>query len=127
AYASATEFLEDLDALSHSLTAHGSSSLARGRLRLLRRAVDVFGFYLAPIDLRQNSDVHERVIAELFATVGVNADYRSLGEDDRRALLLAEVGSPRPLVSAHLSYSDETVAELAILRAAADNHRRYGE
>ena len=127
AYASAAEFLADLDALSDSLIANGSASLARGRLRLLRRAVDVFGFYLAPVDLRQNSDVHERVIGELFAAVGVSAEYRALGEDDRLALLLAEIRSPRPLVSAHLSYSDETVAELAILRVAADGHRLYGE
>ncbi|HEX3500456.1 MAG TPA: phosphoenolpyruvate carboxylase [Stellaceae bacterium] len=126
AYASAASFLEDLGVLADSLTANGSASLARGRLRLLRRAVDVFGFHLAPIDLRQNSDVHERVIGELFASVGVSADYRALGEDDRLALLLAEIGSPRPLVSAHLSYSEETVAELAILRAAAEGHRLYG-
>jgi phosphoenolpyruvate carboxylase len=126
AYASAAEFLADLEILSASLIANGSAGLARGRLRLLRRAVDVFGFHLAPIDLRQNSDVHERVIGELFASVGVSADYRALGEDDRLALLLAEIGSPRPLVSAHLAYSDETVAELAILLAASDGHRLYG-
>jgi len=126
AYADATEFLEDLDVLSHSLTVNGSPSLARGRLRLLRRAVDVFGFHLTSIDLRQNSDVHERVIAELFAMVGGSADYRALGEDDRVALLLEEIRSPRPLVSVHLPYSDETAAELAILRAAADGHRLYG-
>jgi phosphoenolpyruvate carboxylase len=127
AYASATELREDLDALSESLIANGSSSLARGRLRLLRRAVDVFGFHLAPVDLRQNSDVHERVIGELFAAVGVGADYRALSEGDRRSLLLAEISSPRPLVSAHLAYSDETVSELAILRAAGDAHRLYGD
>jgi len=126
AYVDATEFLEDLDVLSHSLTVNGSPSLARGRLRLLRRAVDVFGFHLTSIDLRQNSDVHERVIAELFAMVGGSADYRALGEDDRVALLLEEIRSPRPLVSVHLPYSDETAAELAILRAAADGHRLYG-
>ncbi|MBI1779620.1 MAG: phosphoenolpyruvate carboxylase [Proteobacteria bacterium] len=126
AYASAAELLEDLDVLSDSLTINGSSSLARGRLRLLRRAVDVFGFHLTPIDLRQNSDVHERVISELFATVGLSANYRALDEDDRVPLLLAEIGSPRPLVSAHLPYSDETVAELAIIRAAADGQLLYG-
>ncbi len=126
AYADAAEFLKDLDVLSDSLTVNGSPSLARGRLRLLRRAVDVFGFHLTPIDLRQNSDVHERVISELFAMVGASADYRALGEDDRVALLLEEIGSPRPLVSAHLPYSDATAAELAILRAAADGHRLYG-
>jgi phosphoenolpyruvate carboxylase len=126
-YAQATEFLEDLDVLSDSLTANGSSALARGRLRLLRRAVDVFAFHLAPIDLRQNSDVHERVIGELFATVRLSPDYRALGEEARASLLLSEIRSPRPLASVHLSYSDETAAELAILRAAADGHRQYGK
>ena len=47
--------------------ANGGGILARGRLRALRRAVDVFGFHLAPLDMRQNSDVHERTVAELFA------------------------------------------------------------
>jgi phosphoenolpyruvate carboxylase len=59
----------------------------------LRRAVDVFGFHLTSIDLRQNSDVHERVINELFAMVGASADYRALGEDDRVALLLERIPS----------------------------------
>ena len=126
AYAEATEFLEDLGVLSDSLTANGSSALARGRLRLLRRAVDVFAFHLAPIDLRQNSDVHERVIGELFAAVRLSLDYRALGEDARVSVLLSEIRSPRPLVSLHLSYADETAAELAILRAAADGHRQFG-
>jgi phosphoenolpyruvate carboxylase len=125
-YASAAEFLSDLEDLADSLAVNGSSSLARGRLRLLRRAVGVFGFHLAPVDLRQNSDVHERVIGELFAAVGSSADYRALGEDARVSLLLAEIRSSRPLLSLHLCYGDETLAEVAILRAAADMHRRYG-
>jgi phosphoenolpyruvate carboxylase len=127
AYSSAAEFHGELTVLSESLSANRSSSLARGRLRLLRRAVDVFGFHLAPIDLRQNSDVHERVISELFAAVGLSTDYQAAGEDARVSLLLAEIRSPRPLTSPHLRYSDETAAELAILRAAAEGHRQYGK
>ena len=127
AYTEASQLLEDLGVLSHSLTASGLSALARGRLRLLRRAVDVFAFHLTPIDLRQNSDVHERVLAELFAAVRLAPDYRALAEDARVSVLLSEIGSPRPLVSLHLSYTDETAAELAILRAAADAHRQYGK
>ncbi|MGO8917218.1 MAG: phosphoenolpyruvate carboxylase [Stellaceae bacterium] len=127
AYAEVNELLDDLGVLSESLMTNGSSSLAQGRLRLLRRAVDAFGFHLAPVDLRQNSDVHERVIAALFATVGVSADYRAFDEDARVALLLAEIRSPRPLASLNLSYPEETVAELAILRAAAEAHRHYGK
>src|SRR5262249_46520462 len=59
-YAEAAEFVADLDILYRSLTANGSATLARGRLRSLRRAANTFGFHLAGIDLRQNSEVHER-------------------------------------------------------------------
>ena len=66
AYASAEEFKADLDILDRSLVANKSGVIARGRLRLLRRAVDCFGFHLASLDMRQNSAVHERTIAELL-------------------------------------------------------------
>jgi phosphoenolpyruvate carboxylase len=126
AYDSAADFRDDLDSLSASLTANGSEALAWGRLRLLRRAVDVFGFHLAPIDLRQNADVHERVLDELLGAVGPITDYRALDEKQRIALLLMEIKSSRPLTSPHLAYSDETAKELAVLRTAADGHRLYG-
>jgi phosphoenolpyruvate carboxylase len=126
AYGGAAELRADLDALYASLLANGSASLAQGRLRLLRRAVDVFGFHLASLDLRQNSDVHERVVAELLQTAGACPDYRSLPEEARVALLLGELQNARPLTSAHLSYGEETTRELEILRVAAEAHRRYG-
>ena len=66
-YADPTSFAADLDIIHRSLLSNDAALLARGRLRDLRRAVNVFGFHLAAVDLRQNSDVHERVVAELFA------------------------------------------------------------
>ena len=65
-YASVAEFKADLDIIHRSLIANNSGVIARGRLRHLRRAVDCFGFHLASLDLRQNSAVHERTVAELF-------------------------------------------------------------
>ena len=126
AYASAAELKADLDTIDESLAKNGSPALARGRLRALRRAVDVFGFHLASLDLRQNSDVHERVMAELIAQAGIGIDYRGLDEAGRVALLTAELGNMRPLASSHITYGEETAAELAMLRVAADAHRRYG-
>jgi phosphoenolpyruvate carboxylase len=126
AYVAAVDLCADLDVIDASLAAHGSASLSRGRLRGLRRAVDVFGFHLAAIDLRQNADVHERVIGELLATAGVSDGYRTAEENGRLTLLRAEVASARPLTSPHISYSDETTAELAILGVAADGRRLYG-
>jgi phosphoenolpyruvate carboxylase len=125
-YAGSAELRSDLDILYRSLLANGSAMIARGRLRALRRAVEVFGFHLASIDLRQNSDVHDRTLAELFA-VGSGVDYLRMDEPARTALLLAELATARPLISPFLSYSDETTGELNILRTAADIHRQYGK
>ena len=126
AYATSGELLADLTIIANSLIANRSELLAKGRLRDLRRAVDVFGFHLAAIDLRQNSDVHERVVGELFEQAVPGTNYLGLDEDARVALLRAEIASPRPLASEFLPYSAETSGELAILRATADAHRRYG-
>jgi phosphoenolpyruvate carboxylase len=125
-YADAAALSEDLDTLHRSLVANGSAALSRGRLRQLRRAVKVFGFHLAPIDLRQNSDVHERVVAELLETARPGTDYRAQDETGRCALLLEELATARPLASPHVRYSDETEGELAIFRTARRAHQRYG-
>jgi len=126
AYATAEELRADLDTVFESLTANGSASLARGRLRRLRRAVDVFGFHLASIDQRQNSDVHEAAVAELLEVAGTGADYPATDEDGRIALLRAELTGARPLSAPHLGYSERTAGELAALAEASDGRRRYG-
>jgi phosphoenolpyruvate carboxylase len=95
-------------------------------LRRIRRAVDVFGFHLAGLDMRQNSDVHERVAAELIEKARPGAGYAALGEQARIELLVEEITSPRLLASPFLDYSAETQSELAIIREAAAAHRRYG-
>jgi phosphoenolpyruvate carboxylase len=116
----------DLEIIHRSLTANGSVPLARGALRHLRRAVGVFGFHLAPIDLRQNSDVFERVVAELISTANPETDYLALDEDARIALLLEEIATARPLASPHVRYSDEAESELTIFRTARSAHQRFG-
>ena len=126
AYASAQEFCADLDILRDSLMENGSADLARGRLRHLRRAVDCFGFHLASLDIRQNSDVHERTVAELLEAVQPGTDYPSLTEDARIALLTQELVSARPLVRPFWTYSDETQGELDVFRAAARAQAVYG-
>jgi len=117
----------DLQVLAESLAANGSIRLAGGRLRRLTRAVQVFGFHLAPIDLRQNSDVHERTVAELLATAGRCADYLKLAEDERIALLAEELTSPRLLHSQFQKYSEETTGELAIFFTARQLKEKYGD
>ncbi len=126
-YQNAEALRADLDVIDRSLTANGSLTLARGRLRQLRRAVDAFGFHLADIDLRQNSDVHARTVAELFETAAPGTDYAARDEAARIARLGAEITTARPLASPHVAYGAETASELAILRTAADARVRYGK
>ena len=125
-YASVKEFKADLDVLDRSLIANNSGVIARGRLRLLRRAVDCFGFHLARLDIRQNSAVHERTVAELFDAAIPGMSYLALNEEARVNLLLSELRSARPLSSAFVKYSEETLGELAVFRAAAEAHARFG-
>ena len=125
-YAAAGEFQADLDVLNRSLIANNSGVIARGRLRLLRRAVDCFGFYLARLDIRQNSAVHERTVAELIDAAMPGMSYLALSEEARIQLLSVELRSSRPLVSRFVKYSEETIGELEVFRAAAEAHARFG-
>jgi len=118
-YADAGAFAADLDVIDASLRAGNAARLADGRLRRLRRAVRTFGFHLATIDLRQNADVHEAVVAELLRAARVAPDYAALDEGARQALLRAELATPRPLRSPFVRYSETLTGELAILEQAA--------
>ncbi len=127
AYAGPDPFRADLVAIARALAAGGAGALAgAGAIGRLIRGVDLFGFHLATLDLRQNSAIHERVVAELLRVAGVDADYVALDEPARVALLRRELASARPLASSFAAYSDETASELAIARAAADAHAAYG-
>ena len=127
AYSSPEELRTDLVEIAHALAQSGAGLLATGgALGRLVRAVDCCGFHLATLDLRQNSDVHARVVADLLSVAGVETDYSSLDEDARVALLRRELASARLLASPFAKYTDETQSELAIVRAAAQAHERYG-
>ncbi|MES2898736.1 MAG: phosphoenolpyruvate carboxylase [Pseudomonadota bacterium] len=125
-YAAAPEFSADLDVLAASLRENHGSLLVKPRLATLQRAAKIFGFHLASLDMRQTSDVHERVLGELFAGAGVEQAYVGMDEERKVALLLAELDQPRLLYSPYAEYSDETGTELAILRAAKEIRQRYG-
>ncbi len=127
AYASPGDLRHDLAVLANGLAHDGAGMLASGgALGRLIRAVEIFGFHLATLDLRQNSDVHERVVGELLKVAGVCADYAALDEAARIALLRAELGHGRLLLNRWHDYSEETAKELAIIEAAARAHAMYG-
>src|SRR6202012_345393 len=126
AYATPGELLADLATVDASLRSNGSALLADDRLARLREAVRVFGFHLSGLDMRQNSDVHEEVIAELLAWAGVHPDYRSLPEPERVELLAAELATRRPLIKDDAELSELARKELDIVAAAARAIRVFG-
>lgn len=125
-YLTPAELLGDLDVIDRSLRDNGSAVLADDRLARLREAVTVFGFHLSGLDLRQNSDVHEEVVAELLAWAGVHPDYRSLSEPERVELLAAELATRRPLTKDGAELSELARKELDIVAAAARAVRVFG-
>ncbi len=125
-YSGPTAFRDDLAVLRESLITNHGAVFADDRLTRLITTADVFGFHMATVDLRQNADVHERVVADLLKVAGVCADYLALDEEDRLALLAAELASGRLLFSPFAVYADETLKERAILQAAAEALRLFG-
>jgi len=125
-YATSQEFIADLDVLIDSLFKHGAVYLARGRLANLRRAAEVFGFYLAPLDMRQHSAVIEQTVSELFSHANGETNYAALDESAKRNLLLKTLESGKLLLADIARYSAVPQSELKIMQAAAEIHRRYG-
>ena len=126
AYPDTDALQADLAALRDSLAANGSALLVYGRLGKLARAVDVFGFYLMPLDLRQHAEKHAAVVGELFAHANLE-HYAALDEAARVRVLLRELATPRLLYSPFLSYSADSEKELAIFREAARVQQQFGQ
>ena len=126
-YLAAEEFLADLQTIADSLRTHHGESLAAQRLNPLIRAVQVFGFYLSTLDLRQSSDKHEAVIAELLAVAQVQGNYAQLDEAAKCTLLLQLLQEARPLRVVGADYSALTSSELEIFEMAKAMRARYGQ
>jgi phosphoenolpyruvate carboxylase len=126
AYKTPEEFLADLHIIKTSLLAHHGAALVAQRLHPLIRAVEVFGFHLATVDLRQSSDQHELVVAELLSVARIESGYAQLNEMAKRALLLKLLNDARPLRVIGTLYSEHAQSELAIFEAAKDLRQRFG-
>ena len=125
-YLQSGDFCLDLRTLQASLLSHHGSPLAGLRLHPLIRAVEVFGFHLATVDLRQSSDKHEEVVTELLATARITPAYASLDEGAKRALLMRLLNDARPLRVLGANYSDLAKSEIAIFETAKLMRSRYG-
>jgi phosphoenolpyruvate carboxylase len=125
-YTSPDELQADLRVIEQSLQAQGCAHLIGQRLQPLMRAVDVFGFHLATLDLRQSSDQHEAAIADLLVHAQIEPDYSALSEADKQNLLLRLLSDARPLRVPLAAYSAHTLSELAIFETARHMREHFG-
>jgi phosphoenolpyruvate carboxylase len=125
-YALAEAFAQDLQTIADSLRSHHAQALVAPRLAPLQRAVQVFGFHLATLDIRQSSDQHEAVVAELLRTARLEPDYAKLDELARREVLLRALADVRPLRVPGADYSALARSELEVFETARELRARYG-
>jgi len=125
-YRLAQEFIADLRTIENSLIAHHGQALTAQRLHPLIRAVEVFGFHLATVDLRQSSDKHEDVVAELLRTARIESHYSALDEASKRSVLMRLLNDARGLRVQGAVYSAHTQGELAIFSMAKVMRERFG-
>ncbi|MDD5333075.1 MAG: phosphoenolpyruvate carboxylase [Rhodoferax sp.] len=126
AYLTAQEFLADLRTIEASLLTHHGAALVAQRLHPLIRSLEVFGFHLATVDLRQSSDQHEAVVAELLSQARLERAYAQLDEMAKRRLLMGLLSDARPLRVVGAVYSANTQSELAIFETAKLMRQRFG-
>lgn len=125
-YLRVEDFKADLEIIRDSLLASHGAALVAQRLAPLMRAVDVFGFHLATMDLRQSSEHHEAVVAELLATARIESDYAALPEPERQALLVRMLCDARSLRVTGASYSEHAQREIAIFETACRLREQFG-
>ena len=125
-YAQAEDFGADLRVIEASLLSHHGAAMAAQRLHPLIRAVEVFGFHLATVDLRQNSDKHEEVVAELLRVARIEPTYAQLDEVAKRTVLLRLLNDARPLRVLGATYSPLAQSEIDVFETALQMLQRFG-
>lgn len=122
------EFKHDLLAIKQSLLENKGEAMISGEFTELLQAVEVFGFYLASIDMRQDSSVHEACVAELLASAGIVEHYSKLSEDEKCHVLLNELlYDPRILSATHTKKSALLQKELEIFQTARELKDKLGD
>ena len=128
-YLTSLDFISDLQVIEKSLLENKGEMLITGEFEELLNVVKIFGFYLASIDMRQDSSVYEASVAELLSSANIEKDYSSLTEDEKCKLLLKQLKEdPRPLsINDENKQSEELKKELAIFRTARKLKDKLGD
>ena len=89
--------LNDLYLIRDSLISDDDEIIARGELQELIRLVETFGFFLAHLDVRQESTIHTNAVCEVLQQLD-GTDYSALSEEKRLAVLANWLEQKAPAV-----------------------------
>ncbi|MBK1883313.1 phosphoenolpyruvate carboxylase [Luteolibacter pohnpeiensis] len=127
-YDSAAKLSADLDLISETLAEAGCSLIEEQAIRPLRHKLEVFGFHLAVLDLRQNSEFHDKAISQLLAAAGVKdgENYSEWDEAKRLEFLNRELDSPRPFLHETTRIGPEANDVLDTYRVFVRHRKSWG-
>ncbi|MCM3341585.1 phosphoenolpyruvate carboxylase [Paenibacillus sp. MER TA 81-3] len=120
------EFVEDLKIIDRSLRHHFADYVADTNVSKLIRQVELFGFHMATLDVRQHSKEHENAMTEILANMNIVEDYSQLSEEDKIELLNRLLNDPRPLISPYIQYSDSTTECLNVYVTIYEAQKEFG-
>lgn len=126
-YQSVEELLHDLQLIQNSLENHHPASNPIKMLRKVIRQVELFGFHLASLDIRNHSGAHETAVTEVLRLVNIVPDYKELEEEEKIQTLLSVLQDPRPLISIYDNFTDDTQEVINTFRIIKKAHETFGE
>lgn len=126
-YQSAEEFLNDVVLIKECAEKHQPSNRKLKTIRKLIRQVELFGFHLATLDIRNHSGEHEAAVAEILKVVGITKDYSALSEEEKVDVLKKVLSEPRPLLLLEEDYSKETQETFKVFKMIKQAHKEFGK
>ncbi|QGQ45034.1 phosphoenolpyruvate carboxylase [Metabacillus sediminilitoris] len=126
-YTSSDELLEDLFLIHRSVNNHQPADRQLKMLEKLIRQVQIFGFHLATLDIRNHSGEHEAAITEILRKVKVTDDYSLLSEEEKIKTLENVLRDPRPVLLLNEDYSKETQQMLQVFTMIKKAHETFGK
>ncbi|WP_282937973.1 phosphoenolpyruvate carboxylase [Paenibacillus sp. RC67] len=125
-YNNPEEFLTDLKIIERSLRNHYADFIADEYVEKLIRQVELFGFHLASLDVRQHSKEHEAAMTEILAKMSICPNYAELSENDKISLLSDLLNEQRPITSPYMDYSESTLECLNVYRIIKQAQQEFG-
>ncbi|MCY3780990.1 MAG: phosphoenolpyruvate carboxylase [Chloroflexi bacterium] len=125
-YRSSRELLRDLLQVQDSLKHHRGNRSAMGAVQRLIRKVRLFGLHLVPLEIREDANLHRAALDEILAYYDIVVHYSALPEDEKQALLTAEIRSKRPLFTKEISvFTETTQSVIRTWQMIAEAHATY--